>query len=188
MGHLVSQTDTRTQHHHLPKSPSTSRHRLTSLASQNIPPTSTFSASASTKPPLLPSTPFINLIVDLSQQPLPADEAQGVAWASLLRPSTTSSPASASAGPLCNALPTSSVVGISTPAASTTTQDAALHVPPSRRSELVRLLTSGPGTAHPTATTAGVSYASTMTTTTTTANITESEKRACEVVNEWARH
>jgi ubiquitin carboxyl-terminal hydrolase 10 len=91
-------------------------------------------------------------------------------WASLLRPSTSSSSVSASAGPSRNALPTSSVVGISIPAASTTTQDAALHVSPSRRSELVRLLTSGPGVAHTTA----ISYAGSAATTTT--NLTPSTK------------
>jgi hypothetical protein len=69
-------------------------------------------------------------------------------WASLLRPSTSSSSASAYAGPSRNALPTSSVVGISIPAASAAVQDAALHVSPSRKSEFVRLLTSGPGVAH----------------------------------------
>jgi hypothetical protein len=96
----------------------------------------------------------------------------------LLRPSTSSS-ASGSPGPSRDALPTSSVVGISIPGASATTQDAALHVSPSRRSELVRLLTSGPGpgTAH---TTTAISYAgsaaSTTTSTTTTANLTPSTK------------
>ena len=48
-GHLVSQTPrphTRIQHHHLPQSPSTSRHRLTSLTSQNF--------TSSPPPPLSP--------------------------------------------------------------------------------------------------------------------------------------
>ena len=44
-----------------------------------------------TKPPLLPSILLINPIVDLSHQPLPADEAQGVAWASLTNSSVPSS-------------------------------------------------------------------------------------------------
>ena len=85
MGHLFSQTarlDTRAQHHHLPKSPSAPRHRLTSSASQKAPPSPPPPSSPpllSTRPPLLPSTLLINPIVDLSQQPLPPDEAQGVA-------------------------------------------------------------------------------------------------------------
>lgn len=81
-------------------------------------------------------------------------------WAFLLHSSTSSSSASASTGPSRNAIPTSSVVGNSIPAASATAQDAVLQVSPSRRSELVRLLTSGPGADHPTATTTDVSYAS----------------------------
>ena len=75
----------------------------------------------------------------------PAPAPPQKSWASLLRPSTSSSSASASAGPSRNALPTSSVVGISIPVASAATQDAALHVSLTRRSELMRLLTSGPG-------------------------------------------
>ena len=97
-------------------------------------------------------------------------------WASLLRPSTSSSSASASAGPSRNALPTFSVVGISIPVASAAVQDSSLQVSPNRRTELVRLLTSGPGVGHPTAITAGVSYASTTVMTTTTTNLTPSTK------------
>jgi len=96
-------------------------------------------------------------------------------WASLLRPSTSSASASASAGPSRNALPTASVMGISIPAASVTTQDATLHVSPSRRTELVRLLTSRPGAGHPTIATA-ISYAGSAaaSTTITTTNLTPS--------------
>ena len=149
MGHLVSQTarpHTRAQYHHLSKARpppnivSQASHLKTPPPS---PPPPRSLPLLPTKPPLLPSTLLINPIVNLSQQLLPADEAQGVAWASLLRPSTTSSTASASAGPTCNTLPTSSV-RISIPAASTTTQDAALHVSPSQSSELMRLLKNGP--------------------------------------------
>jgi len=100
-------------------------------------------------------------------------------WASLLRPSTSSASGSASAGPSLNALPTSSVLGISIPAASATTQDATLHVSPSRRTELARLLTSGPGPGHPTIATA-ISYAGSAaagaSTTITTTNLTPSTK------------
>jgi len=44
-----------------------------------------------TKLPLLPSTLLINPIIDLSHEPLPADEARGVAWASLTNSSVPSS-------------------------------------------------------------------------------------------------
>jgi len=93
-------------------------------------------------------------------------------WASLLCPSTSSASGFASAGPSRNALPTSSVMGISIPAASATTQDAALHVSP-------RLLTSAPGAGHPTIATA-ISYAGSVaaaaSTTITTTNLTPSTK------------
>jgi len=81
-------------------------------------------------------------------------------WASLLRPSTSTSNPSASAtasgsssaaGLSRTALPTTSVVGSSLPAAAASVvavQDAALQVLPSRSSEFVGLLTSGPGVGY----------------------------------------
>jgi ubiquitin carboxyl-terminal hydrolase 10 len=103
-----------------------------------VPTTSTPSA-----PAVPPQDAFPTSAATSAVPPAPAPLKKS--WASLLHPSTSSSSASASAGPSRNTLPTSSVVGISIPAASATTQDAALHVSPSRRSELVRLSTSGPG-------------------------------------------
>ena len=55
------------------------------------------------------------------------------------------------AGPSHNDLPTSSIVEFSIPAASAAAQDTVLHISLSWRSELVRLLMSGPGTVHNTA-------------------------------------
>ena len=59
--------------------------------------------------------------------------------------------------PSYNTIPISSVTGFSRPAAHTVAQDAVLYVLPSQRSELVRLLMSGPGTGY--STTPSISYA-----------------------------
>ena len=115
-------------------------------------------SSSTASPQLVPSTSTTTSTSTPVTPPAPPPAPPKKSWASLLRPSTSTSASasgsgssSAVAGPSRNALPTSSVVGFSIPAAaSPVVQDAALHVSPSRKSELVRLLTSGP---------AGVGYA-----------------------------
>ncbi|KAF8967294.1 hypothetical protein BDZ97DRAFT_1938213 [Flammula alnicola] len=85
--------------------------------------------------------------VVVSPQPAPAvppPSAPKKSWASLLRPASSSS--SASPGPSRNALPTSSVVGFSIPAAAPSSNPA-MPVSPSKKSELVTLLTTGPAVA-----------------------------------------
>jgi ubiquitin carboxyl-terminal hydrolase 10 len=77
-------------------------------------------------------------------------------WADLLRTptsSSSSSPASVSSGPAPrNTLPTSSVMGFSIPAGSTSSSNPTVPVSPSKKSELIALLTTG---LNPNSTTAG---------------------------------
>ncbi|RXW12971.1 hypothetical protein EST38_g12880 [Candolleomyces aberdarensis] len=75
-----------------------------------------------------------------SSTPAPAAAAPKKSWASLLRPAESSS---ATATPTKNALPTSSIVGFSIPAGVTTSAPPQ-PVSPSKKTELINLLTSNP--------------------------------------------
>ncbi|KAF8884775.1 hypothetical protein BD779DRAFT_754219 [Infundibulicybe gibba] len=90
--------------------------------------------STSAPPPLLP-TPSSD--AEVAVPPTPAAPVKK-SWASLLRPPPSSAASGAAPVHTKNTLPTSSVVGVSIPAASKVT------VSPSKKSELLSLLTTGP--------------------------------------------
>ncbi|KAF9014213.1 hypothetical protein BDQ17DRAFT_1419116 [Cyathus striatus] len=74
---------------------------------------------------------------ELSTEDVVSSPDAASSWASLLRPTTT--PGAPSSAPTKNTLPTSSVVGFSIPAATPA------PVSPSKKAELIQLLTVGPG-------------------------------------------
>ncbi|KAF8163725.1 hypothetical protein B0H34DRAFT_650904 [Crassisporium funariophilum] len=85
--------------------------------------------SSTSAPPSAPSTPT----------PAPAKKS----WASLLRPATSSSTPNGTR----STLPTSSVVGFSIPAADPSSANPTVPVSPTKKSELLALLTGGHGAA-----------------------------------------
>jgi ubiquitin carboxyl-terminal hydrolase 10 len=102
------------------------------------------------------STPFVPEPTAAVPPQVPPTPVIVKKWADLLRPSTSStssSPTSLSSGSATrNTLPTSSVIGFSIPAGSPSSSNRTMPVSPSKKSELISLLTTGPS---PNLTTAG---------------------------------
>lgn len=96
------------------------------------------SASTVAEPPTTINQPTTSVPAAPSGPPPPKKS-----WASLLRPSTSSTTSAPASAPR-NALPTSAVVGFSIPAASAQPSNPAVPVNPSQKSELLTLLSTGP--------------------------------------------